>query len=142
MKFPEFLEKRFKDKKKLLGIFLILFVGILLIILSAAPSSGEAKEGGEQTLEEYKARLEGELAEICSSVRGVGKCRVMITFERGAENSYRGSQLIESKPPRVLGVSVICRGGDSAEVKSELCELISALFDIGRNRIAVLKLNS
>ncbi len=113
----------------------------MLIAFSAA-SSSDSGDGSSVTLEQYKANLEDELGELCSSVRGVGKCKVMITFERGEENTYKGSALIESKPPRVMGVSVICRGADSDEVKRELTTMISALFDIGSNRISILKLNS
>ena len=144
MKLPESLKRRFKDKKKLFVAILILSFGILLILLSAISSSdgSDAESPVSDSLAEYKERLEAELADLCSSVNGVGKCRVMVTFERGAETTYKGSLLTESKPPRVLGVSVVCRGGDSDAVKSALSELLSALFEIGKNRIAVLKLNS
>ena len=82
--------------------------------------------------------LEGELVDMCEQVSGVGKCKVMITFERGAENVYKGSQLTESSPPKVLGVSVICTGGASESVKAELTGMICALFSIGANRVAIL----
>ena len=94
------------------------------------------------TLDEYREQLESEVAALCSSVSGVGKCRVFITFERGAASTYRGSSVIETKPPLVLGVSVVCSGGDSDRVRSELTDMLTALFSIGSNRVSVLKLNS
>ena len=128
--------------KKTAVIVLLLGIGVLLLMLSSRPvSQSEAAEESEN-LNEYKQRLEGELAEICSSVKGVGKCRVTLTFERGEEKIYKGSALIESKPPKVLGVTVVCRGADSDAVRAEIVSMMSALFDIGANRIAVLKLNS
>ena len=130
-----------KDKKKLRTALLLCALGVLLIAFSAATATGD-RGGDEVTLEEYKKDLESELSELCSSVRGVGKCRVMVTFERGEENTYKGSSLVESKPPRVMGVSIVCRGADSDEVRRELVDMLSALFDIGSNRISVLKLNS
>ena len=130
-----------KNKKRLRTAILLCALGIMLIAFSAATSSGGESAGGE-TLEEYKKTLEAELCELCTSVRGVGKCKVMVTFERGEENTYKGSTLIESKPPRVMGVSVVCRGADSDSVRRELTDMLSALFDIGSNRISVLKLNS
>ena len=96
----------------------------------------------EITLDEYKELLEAEIESLCSDVSGVGRCRVFITFERGVQDTYKGSNIIESKPPKVLGVTVVCTGGDSDAVKSSVTEMISALFDIGYNRVAVLKLNS
>ena len=128
----------FKDKKKLFALVLLLAVGLVLIILPSAKVEQTEQLG--QTLEEYKACLEAELASICSSVEGVGECRVMISFERGAENTYKGSALIESKPPKVMGVGIVCAGGERAEVRSELCSLVTSLFGIGANRVSVAEL--
>lgn len=131
----QFVEKN----KKSLFIILLLFLGALMIALSSSPKEDESEPRGE--LLEYKKQLEEELSELCSSVSGVGRCRVTVTFERGEESVYKGSQLIESRPPRVLGVTVVCGGADSDKVRGELTAMMSALFDIGSNRIAVLKLN-
>lgn len=132
--------KIFKDKKKLSAVIILLAVGIMLVAVSGASEESGGKQ--EISLAEYKAELEDELENMCSSIKGVGKCRVMLTFERGEENTYKGSSLVESKPPRVLGVSVVCRGADSPEIRRALVDMLSALFDIGTNRISVLKLNS
>ena len=132
---------KFKEKKRLYTAILLIALGLMLVAFSAVSSSENEGSGGAG-LAEYKAELEERLAELCSSVRGVGKCKVMITFERGEENTYKGSSLIESKPPKVMGVSVICRGADSDDVRRELTTMISALFDIGSNRRSVLKLHS
>ena len=131
-----------KKNKKALGVVLLLLLGIFLLIFSSIdPSLSEGAESVD-SLEEYKSRLEAELGELCSSVNGVGRCRVTVTFERGEERVYKGSTLIESKPPKVMGVTVVCKGADSDLVRAELVSMMSALFDIGSNRIAVLKLNS
>ncbi|MBQ4071528.1 MAG: hypothetical protein IJD51_03860 [Clostridia bacterium] len=140
MSYRDKLNVIFKDKKRLVGIILLAVLGLLLIISSASSDKGDAQT--EQTLDEYKRQLEGELTDICSSVEGVGKCRVMISFERGAENTYKGSSLVGSKPPKVMGVSIVCSGGDSSQVRSRLCELVSALFGIGANRVSVAKLEN
>ena len=143
MEFIEKITAHFKDKKKLVSILLVISVGIMLIAVSSSSSSDSSDSvKSEMTLEEYKKATEAELEKLCSSIRGVGKCRVTLSFVRGTENTYKGSTLIESKPPRVLGVSVVCRGADSDVVRSELTTLFQALFDIGSNRISILKLNS
>ena len=110
-----------------------------MLFLSYESSGGESSLNTDS---EYEEKLESEIEKLCSSVDGVGKCRVFITFKRGEQNTYKGSNLIETKPPEVLGVTVVCRGGDSEAVKQELSEMLSALFDIGYNRIAIMKLNS
>ena len=131
-----------KKNKKTLGVVLLLLLGIFLLIFSSVGHSSSEGAESVDSLEEYKSRLEAELGELCSSVNGVGRCRVTVTFERGEERVYKGSTLIESKPPKVMGVTVVCKGADSDLVRAELVSMMSALFDIGSNRIAVLKLNS
>ena len=122
-------------------IALFALVGIFFVVVSTSSGSSKPSDG-ELSLDEYKERLEAEIESLCSDIEGVGRCRVFITFERGVQDTYKGSTVIESKPPRVLGVTVVCRGGDSDAVKSSVAEMICALFDIGYNRVAVLKLNS
>ncbi len=130
----------FKNRKMLFCVALLL-VGLLLIFAFPRAESGDDGVKGEITLEEYKAQMEKELGELCASVRGVGRCTVTLSFKKGAENTYRGTKLIESKPPEVLGVIVVCRGADSDSVRAELTELFTALFGIPSTRIAILKLN-
>ena len=132
----------FKKNKKILLVALIALIGILLIFISSRENEDSVPETTGISLDEYKERLEGEVASICSSVEGVGKCRVIISFERGEETVYKGSSVVEIKPPKVKGVIVACRGADNDNVKAELTDMMTALFDIGSNRVAILKLNS
>ena len=130
---------RLKGKGRYAVIASLALLGILLLSLSGG--SGE-KEAEKDALTEYRERMESEVSELCESVDGVGRCRVFITFARGEANTYKGSTVIETKPPLVLGVSVVCDGGDSERVRGELVRMICAAFDIGTNRVAVMKLNS
>lgn len=138
MDLSNFFRDFFKNKKMLLVVGLVL-LGIILALSSSGKESQAAPD--VESLEEYKTRLEGELAEVCGSIKGVGKCRVTLTFSRGVESSYKGSLLIETKPPEVLGVAVVCRGADSPSVRAELTRLFTSLFDIPSTRVAILKLN-
>ena len=125
-----------KDKKRLY-LLLALGVSIALIILPAF-LDGDAVENTD-SLSAYKAQLEGELTELCASVRGVGKCTVTVSFSEGEKHEYKGTAIIGTTPPRVMGVTVVCDGGSSDRVRADICELMRALFDIGSNRIAVLE---
>ena len=132
-----------KKNKKAWRVAVLIAVGIFLILISSSPGGKKNEEKTTDiTLETYKEALESELVSLCSDIDGVGKCRVFITFERGVLNTYKGSSIVETKPPRVLGVTVVCRGADSDCVRGALIDMITALFDIGSNRVAVLKLNS
>ena len=137
--FKSFIE----GNKKLWKIGVIVALGVILRLVSSAFNSDSGENAEKNiTLKEYKAELEAELSDLCGDVKGVGRCKVFITFERGEQNTYKGNEIIESKPPKVLGVTVICSGADSDYVKGELTDMITALFDIGANRVAILKLNS
>ena len=127
------------NKKTALYVF-VLVVGVILILISGSIFGDAEEEHSAKT--DYEERLCEELEKLCSSVDGVGRCRVYVTFSRGEQNTYKGSNLVETRPPKVEGVTVVCRGADSERVEAELCEMISALFGIGYNRIAILKLNS
>ncbi len=116
-------------------------LGIALILLSSSLGTEPKENSKVLTLEEYKEKLEAELIDLCQDVDGVGRCKVFVTFERGEQNTYKSGVVVENKPPKVMGVTVICQGADSNYVKNELVDMITALFDIGSNRVAVLKLN-
>lgn len=135
--------KYVKENKRIITIASFALLGIFLVLMSSSMKKDDGG-GGEEviSLTEYKERLESEIESLCTAVSGVGRCRVFITFERGEQSSYKGSTVTETKPPKVLGVTVICEGGESDAVKRELSEMVCALFDIGYNRVAILKLNS
>ena len=140
MKLLDKIKPFFKEKYRLIALIVAIAVGVLLIAFSFGGGNGKESEADAQTLAEYKAELECELEAVCSSIKGVGRCEVVVTFSRGAENTYKGASLIESKPPEVMGVSVICEGADSDEVRADVVGMMSSLFGIGKNRISVMKL--
>ncbi len=119
----------------------LLSLGIILILISAGGSETGKVSNSSVSLSEYKEELEREIADLCADVEGVGRCRVFITFERGEQSSYKGSALIETRPPRILGITVVCRGADYDSVRRDITDMLTAVFDIGANRVAVLKLN-
>ena len=141
MKLLDKLKILFKEKYRLIFVVLVAAVGVALVLFSLGGAKEEETEKSSQSLAEYKAELEKELESACSSIRGVGRCEVIVTFSRGAENTYKGTNLIESKPPEVMGVSVICEGADSDEVRAGIVGMMSSLFSIGTNRVSVMKLN-
>ena len=137
MQFSSFSSAFRKNKKT----FLIIGMIILGLLFSLSFGTDGKSEDKTETLEEYKVRMENELEKLCSSIDGVGKCSVTLSFSKGAESSYKSGKLTETKPPKILGVAVACRGADSPKVRQALTELFTSLFDIQTNRIAILKLN-
>ena len=106
----------FKKSYKILT-FSMLILGVLLMLIG---SSGLFKGESEKPKGEEEI-----LSEMCSSISGVGECRVMI--------SYEGEE--------ICAVAVVCEGGDIIDVRSRVCRLVSSLYGIGYNRISVMKLS-
>ena len=114
--------------------------------------------------ESIEKKLEERLTQIVSSVKGAGNTQVMVTVASAGEYVYAENKkydkdsdststdteivvfeqtdsdtglVISIKSPDVLGVAVICEGGDSAVVKSEITNLVTSLFGIGADRVYV-----
>ena len=132
----KYISYMLKNKKKIL-LLLLVAAGVLIMLLSL--DSGEDTAATE-ALSDYKKRLENEMETLCSSIEGAGKCRVTVTFEEGESFEYRGSSVVGSSPPKVLGVTVVCEGGGSPDVRADISRAMVALFDIGANRVCVLKM--
>lgn len=89
---------------------LILFAGILLML---AP--------GTDTLEDSEPDRQLALAQLLSSVRGVGEAKVLIS-----EN----------------GVVVVCGGASNASVRLDIIHAVSSYTGFGSDKITILKLRN
>ena len=119
------------------ALLLVAVAGVLLMLI---PSGKDAGGADDESSVSYKDNLEEELEDMCSSIEGVGRCRVVLTLDEGERLEYSGSKLIASYPPRVLGIVVICEGADKSGVRQDITESLTALFDIGANRVEVVKM--
>ena len=136
----ERIMKFINGDKKRITLIAVAVIGVLLILLSLGGGDESTADTPDGSLEEYKANLEAELAELCSSVSGAGQCKVTVSFSEGEKTEYRGTSKISTTPPKILGITVLAEGGDRAEVRGALTDCLTALFDIGANRVAVLKM--
>lgn len=89
-----FFRKVFQDKKNYYNLFIILFVGILLLGFSKDIGNKQVSknENTNNTNNEiniiddsYEARLERRLEETLAKIEGVGQIDVLITLENGKE---------------------------------------------------------
>ena len=166
-KFSEAL-KRLKNSDKRIKVAVALgLIGILLLGLSeAVPHEKKAAER-DVSYTEYTAELEKKTQDIISSIDGVGECKVMLTLKNSnesvfaknnTENSDSGNYSRESEYvlydgengeepvlvkeyfPQVMGVVVVCSGGDSFAVRESVIACVSSLYDIPTTKISVSKL--
>jgi len=166
--FSELFKKLCKDKKALFTVLAGLS-GVLLILISEIPfSSAESKNSNNSYESSYmNDNLEKEVEKLISQVKGAGRVSVMLTYEsdeervfaRDTETERQGTEkaqmsqkhiivdsssgetglIIKTVYPEIRGVAVVCTGGDDPQVKSEISALLSALFDIGSNRISIAR---
>ena len=144
-------------RKALLARPLILIfaaAGILLLLLGSSPLGQGAENAKDPALdtEAYRKTLEAELVALCEQVKGAGKVSLLLTLDGSEEAVYAKDErngatdyvvsggeglLLYRRHPAVLGVAVVCTGGESAEVRTELTSLLSALLGVGTNRICI-----
>ena len=115
----------FKSGKRARIILVLALVGAVILIFGAF-SGGDTKSEDVDS-EGIEARLE----ELCSSVSGVGRCSVMVNYER-SEKSYGAAA-----EPRVESVTVVCKGASNPKVRQELTSILTSLFGIGANRVYI-----
>ncbi len=138
--------------------------GLLLLAVSewlpaetaAAPPVAEAQEA------DYAAQLEQQMAELLGTVEGAGTVRVMVTVSHrektvyAADTESRADGSAASTPvlvsgntaglvetvyaPEVLGVAVVCTGGDDPAVQASITALVQTLTDVGTHHITVAKM--
>ena len=102
-----------------------MLLGLFLLVAGGALSGEKSSElSGEE-------RIEERLAELCSSVDGVGECRVMVSCQTVGKSYGSSGEL------RVESVVILCRVGANEKVKKELTELVVSLYGIGSNRVKV-----
>lgn len=169
--------KKLVQKAGPLRLGLAVLCGILLLLISCGGLSfgsvehGRGEEGvsdvkektEEDSLQDYKQRIQKELVELLEGVEGVGRAEVMLTVRASNEkvtlkdNTNRGDgseeetvliedsdrnsapYVIQEKEPELEGVVVVCDGGSDALVKREITDAVSALFQIESHKIKVMK---
>ncbi len=129
------------------SLLVLLVLGLGLLLLGGL--GGGEEEGETLDAEAYRRTLTEEVTALLSGVRGVGEVSVLLTLEAGESRVYAegatggtltaGGEgiLVESRPPRVLGVAVVCTGGGDPAVREEITSLLSASLGIGTHKVKV-----
>lgn len=137
------------------GVFLLLVgSGIGTQSKSATTSESESEiQEDAADLAAYEEKLENELEALCESVAGTGKVDVMVTLGSGCRVVYVTDEKGEIattgtgsaqravyrtlQPPTVVGVGIVCKGGDNPHVQRALVDLVSTTLGITTNRVFV-----
>lgn len=140
----ETLLKSLKTMKGKGALLLLLLAGLLLLLLGGRTPEEEERFDSEA----YRTALTAEVAALCREVGGVGEVSVLLTLEAGECFVYAedgdgyvtvGGEglLLERRPPRVLGVAVVCTGGEDPAVRERLTGLLSAALGVGTHKVQI-----
>ncbi len=141
-------------------VALILCVGVILMLLPVGGSKAETGElPPESALPSFNlSRVEEELSQVLSEIRGVGEATVVLSLSdsgeevlavdrTGAEETKTvvvsgGSCVqqpvrIKTKYPRFQGAVVVCDGGGNAAVQMEVLKAMSAITGLSSDQISI-----
>ncbi len=148
------------------GLIGILLIGVSDMFSNA---SKDTDDDTVQTVssDDYADEIEQKLTDIISSIDGVGECKIMVTLENSSENVYatdvqsdsdtdssstseeyviydsnNGEEpvLLKEYYPKILGVTIVCSGGDDVVIKETVTDTVTSLFNISTNRVSVSKI--
>ncbi len=156
-------------KRTILAILGIIFI-LLVFFMTADENSEKKDQNlnisdTAITAEgEYELLLENRLEELISSVEGAGECKVMVTLSKGeykifAKDSYEDERenkyeyvivnessgkdsglVVNVVSPEIKGVAVVCEGGDSSVVHSEIVDMLCSVLSLKSTQISVSKM--
>lgn len=160
---------KIKSDKKTILIIITGFLGILLIFISEIPTQKDEFTENHSNEPYYINEEKNELEKIISKINGVGRVSVMITYKGTAENVYaqnlseqndeaktkkeeeliildKGNTedglLLKEIYPEITGIAVVCEGGGDPTTKTEITQMLKALYNIGSNNISISEMNS
>ena len=146
-------EKLFGKKNRIIaaaiaaGIALIIAGGVLSSKENSGVDDGKSAIAGKL---EYELQLERRIEELCLSLVTLdgGTEEIYASNSRAKTDDRSGENSVEypsssdalrlgEKYPEIRGVAVVVSGGESAQVRKNVTELLSSSLGISSNRIAV-----
>ena len=154
----------FLRSKKIYLLAALIFVGIIIIVVGKRePQISEDVKSSIEELDpsQYSEMLESRIEELCNRVDGVSGAYAVVTLKGGyqaiyAIDSQSGNTSSKNQTvvigsgsgerailegysyPEIAGIGIVCRGGDSYDVKNKIVSLVSSAFDISANKIFVV----
>lgn len=150
----------------LVGTVMLIFIGSDSENNSSNEQNAEIQTtSAVSSTSDIEKMLEEKLTSIISQVKGAGKVSAVVTVGSSGEYVYAenikkendsdsmsedseiviyesqngadSGLVISIKSPDIIGVAIVCEGGESSVVKAEITELVTSLFGIGSDRVYV-----
>jgi stage III sporulation protein AG len=158
----------FRKKHQMLTLALIGgVIGILLLVFGGNADKREKEaaaaaqsDAPQLDARQYSDMLESRVAQICSSVKGVGEVSVFVSLRGGYRTVYamdsqssssghkyqivmsgsgsdKSAVVTAYENPEISGVGIVCEGADDPHVRAQIVSLVSAALNISTNKIYV-----
>lgn len=142
-------------KKKLWFLLALFVVGILLVFIGNADMKDNDGENEKNISSDmaYIENIENKICNMIAKASGDKSACVMLTLDYGTERRYisngddeyvtvktsTGYELVLAKEiyPEITGISVVCEGGDRAELQKKLIDIISTALGVPSNKICI-----
>ena len=156
------IEKIIKHK----NLFLPVIAVVLAAVLFSASTLGDqtastqhdkyTTEYSSDELKTYTEQMEERIRIFLSEIKGISRVSVILTVESSSETVYatqgnnadyvliKDSKGNENAIPlteisaKIRGIAVVCDYSGDERLKMTVIDLLSALFDVGANRVTVL----
>ena len=148
------------------AIAAIIGIGLLLIgnLVGKGNEKNDAdtslKDPTAMDADAFVESVEKKITEICRSVEGVGNVHAAVTVGGGyravyasdsqsSGTSYRNEMvltgsgssekaiLVGYQNPEIVGIGIVCTGGNDPAVRQEIISLVCAAFNVSTNKIYV-----
>ena len=148
------------------AIVAIIGIGLLLIgnLVGKGNEKNDAdtalKDPTSMDADAFAESVEKKITEICRSVSGVGDVHAAVTLGGGyraiyatdsqsSGTSYRNEMvltgngssekaiLVGYQNPEIVGIGIVCSGGNDPDVRQSIISLVSAAFNVSTNKIYV-----
>lgn len=140
----KWLEK-LKNVKHIEFIIMGIFLVVLLLIYFSTPksksySSSSSNEESQLTITKYVDKLETDLENTISQIKGVGNVSVLITLDMSNAN-IEDDVIKTSTFPQIKGIVVVASGVDNTSVKMNVLRAVEAVVDISTGSVEILSSN-
>ena len=109
---------------------ILLCAGLVCMILS--PLAGKKEE------EAYEELLAHRIAQMAEAMAGVGNANVLVTLApEQTKNTSSGAVKADTVPREILGIAVVCQGGDDPQVQLSVISMLTAAFGLPASRVYV-----
>ena len=153
-----------KDKRMLtyLGLAAMVLALVLLVFSFVSNDDGAASASGEIALDPdvYSDKMEREVVDLCEDIVGIGKVSAVVSlsggyrsvYEKDSQNtssgyknstvligngSSEGAVLVCYENPEISGIGIVLNCKESDAVKNSIISLVSAAFNVKKNKIYV-----